>query len=391
MPQTQAALVMTTVNDLRCLESYLKNFNTHGHLEQVHIYVILDVATEWNKILRPILLEGFEGITFSFPQVNAQEEFLHHVAGLPAGFIARNSDHRRNVGYLMALADGCDFVMSIDDDCWCPEGVDFYGEHEKVCAQPSKEVQLNHFIGWSNVCRLLNVSDSTYARGYPYYARVKNWYRDGDSGPETTVQVKINAGLWLDHPDIDALSWIQLKDVGGYRKRATQLADSCSFCLGSSTWSPITSQNTAVHRDVIPAYYFVRMQHPDFQVDRFGDIFQGYFAEACAKYLGHSIRFGTPVVEHRRNPHNYLVDVYKEIPAILILEDLLPWLTEVKLGGTTYLGAYVNLSIQLEAKIEKFQGFIWTRGARQFLRDLCHDMRTWADACEHISGAEVKP
>lgn len=29
-------------------------------------------------------------------------------------------------------------------------------------------------------------------------------------------------------------------------------------------------------------------------IDRYADIFSGYFVQACAKHLGHAVRFGTP-------------------------------------------------------------------------------------------------
>ena len=67
------------------------------------------------------------------------------------------------------------------------------------------------------------------------------------------------------------------------------------------------------------------------QIDRFGDIFSGYFSQACARHLGHSIRAGTPIAEHRRNAHRYLRDATQEMAGIWVLEDLLPWLADLRL------------------------------------------------------------
>ena len=47
-------------------------------------------------------------------------------------------------------------------------------------------------------------------------------------------------------------------------------------------------------------------------IDRYGDIFSGYFVQACARHLGGAIRVGTPVAEHRRNAHSYLQDATRE-------------------------------------------------------------------------------
>ena len=112
----------------------------------------------------------------------------------------------------------------------------------------------------------------------------------------------------------------------------------------------MNTQNTALHRDVIPSYYFIPMGSAPagIRIDRYGDIFSGYFSQACARHLGHSIRAGTPVAEHRRNAHRYLRDATQEMAGIWVLEDLLPWLFELRLDGQTYAEAYLSLSGQLE-------------------------------------------
>ncbi|MDW8235612.1 MAG: hypothetical protein RMK98_03180 [Bacteroidia bacterium] len=43
-------------------------------------------------------------------------------------------------------------------------------------------------------------------------------------------------------------------------------------------------------------------------IDRYGDIFSGYFVQACAKHLDGAIRVRTPVAHHRRNAPDYLRD-----------------------------------------------------------------------------------
>ena len=98
-----------------------------------------------------------------------------------------------------------------------------------------------------------------------------------------------------------------------------------SFVLDRATWAPINSQNTAVHRSVIPSYYFVRMGATvaGMKIDRYGDIFSGYFSQACVRALGNSVRVGSPIATHARNSHNYLHDATQEMACICVLEDLL--------------------------------------------------------------------
>jgi hypothetical protein len=169
--------------------------------------------------------------------------------------------------------------------------------------------------------------------------------------------------MWLDDPDFDAMTWLN-KPVA-----ATTFKGSAVLAL--DTWCPINSQNTAVHRDLMPAYYFVRMVPPN---DRFGDIFQGYFALKVAKHMGWTARFGSPVVNHRRNSHVYLKDVQKEIEPILLLEVLLPKLVEHKLTGTTVHEAYLSLA-----------DFIESQGS-PFYSETARLMRAWAETCRRING-----
>jgi len=124
------------------------------------------------------------------------------------------------------------------------------------------------------------------------------------------------------------------------------------------------------------------------KVDRYGDIFSGYFALACAKHLGGSARFGTPVADHRRNSHNHLRDAAAELPAILLLEDIMAWLIDVRLSGSTGLEAYLSLSHLLEEAVEKFQGQVWNDASRGFVHEMAHLMRVWIAACGVVSGSE---
>lgn len=188
--------------------------------------------------------------------------------------------------------------------------------------------------------------------------------------------IRINAGLWLEEPDLDAMTWLTTP------VRATSFRGE-SVVLGPRTWSPVNTQNTALHREVIPSYYFVRMGSPlsGMHIDRYENIFSGYFSQACARSLGHAVRVGTPIATHARNSHNYLRDATQELACICILEDLLPWLQEAHLGGHDYLEAYVSLSHQLEDAAEHFQGFIWTSEARSFFHSTAQIMRERVKAC----------
>jgi hypothetical protein len=281
----------------------------------------------------------------------------------------------------MAYAAGTDFLVSIDDDNYCQPNEDFLTEHSVVCQGSSLRTVTESATGFLNICDLLEMEEPrpAYARGFPY------GFRHRDEKPqreERNVAVHINAGLWVLDPDVDGITWLvakpRVKDFKGE-----------SLALGPRTWSPINSQNTALARDAIPSYYFMRMGYPigGMPIDRYGDIFSGYFVQACAKHLGACIRAGSPIAEHKRNTHNYMRDATNEWACILALEDLLPWLTEQRLSGNSYRECFRSLSLAIEDAVETFGEPVWTDVTRGYFHQMAYHMRAWLKACDAIQGS----
>jgi hypothetical protein len=373
----RATMVLTTIANPVVLEGYCENFTAHGHLDQVQVIVIPDRKTPSTVFLLCAELRK-KGLDVLCPSLEEQERILLRL-GFPPELVPYNSDNRRNVGYLMAAGSGTDFLMSIDDDNFCPANEDYFAEHSIVCQEPRHYDVVDSSNGWFNLCELLDLEPSSrvYPRGFPYSARHQ----------EPTIQihsrqaiVRINAGMWLQEPDLDGITWL----AAPVRARAFK---GISVVLGERVWSPVNTQNTALHRDVIPSYYFIPMGNSQagLQIERYGDIFSGYFSQACARHLGHSIRAGTPVAEHRRNAHRYLRDATQEMAGICALEDLLPWLVEVRLDGKNYSEAYLSLSHQLEESVSRFQGFIWTEPTRDYFYAMAESMRAWVAACRQLA------
>jgi hypothetical protein len=110
-----------------------------------------------------------------------------------------------------------------------------------------------------------------------------------------------------------------------------------------------------------------------------GDIFQGYFAQACARHLGHSVRVGTPMVTQVRNPHDLLADLELEFPFCRLLEQLLAWLPTAALEGSTYAATYESLSHALHEAAEDFTG-----REQGYLHQLAYRMRYWLGLVNEI-------
>jgi hypothetical protein len=372
----RAAVVLTTIGDPVLLDGYFENFRTKGHLEQARVIVIPDRKTPAAAFDRCATL-ATKGLSVVCPTLQEQECFLQKI-GFPAELIPYDSDNRRNIGYLIALEQGCDFLISIDDDNFVPSKGDFFNEHAVVCDEPRNFRILDASGGWFNACSLLNMEPevASYPRGFPYFARHQ---KRRISARVANAKVRMNAGLWLQEPDLDAMSWLN-SPVKATAFRGT------SFVLDRNTWSPVNSQNTSIHRSVIPSYYFVRMgaNVAGMRIDRYGDIFSGYFSQACARSFGDAVRVGSPVARHSRNSHHYLRDATQELACVCMLEDLLPWLQEADLKGSDYLETYCSLAEQLEGAVEKFSGFIWTDETRAFFHETAGIMRKWVAVCKTI-------
>lgn len=375
----KATIVFTTIFDPIVLDSYYENLERFGHLDQTDVIVIPDRKTP-PEAYATCARVAKKGLKVQCPTIQEQEAFLQS-AGLPAKFVPYDSDNRRNVGYLMALASGSDFVISIDDDNYCRQDSDCFEAHAVVTAGPRPAKVVNSSTGWFNICSMMEMDQerTPYPRGYPYYARHA---RDEKiTATESSQDVHVNAGLWLGDPDVDAISWLVAPS------RATALKET-GLVLGDRAWSPVNTQNTGLRRDALVAYYFVKMNYPlgGLSIDRYGDIFSGYFVQACTRHVGGAVRVGTPAADHRRNSHNYLRDAGGEWACILMLNDLLPWLTqELKLDGRTYADAYESLSHQMESAVERLTGPIWTDATRGYFHQTAYCMRTWIEACRRLS------
>ena len=370
-------IVFTTIYDPVILGEYYDNLSKFGHLDQVNFIVIPDKKTP-AKAWETCKKYANKGLKIDFPSLEEQVTFLKKINFDPE-LIPYNSDNRRNVGYLMAMEGGADVIISIDDDNYCLSNEDFVGGHLVVAEEEHEFDALESDTGWYNICNMLEKLPDrpTYPRGFPYYARHKE---ETNSQIHSKGVIHINAGLWLQDPDVDGISWL----VNPVKITALNTKE---VVLGDKTWSPINTQNTALRREVMASYYFLKMKYPlaGIEIDRYGDIFSGYLSQACVRAVGGYVRFGTPMVNHIRNSHNYLNDAFNELACVMVLEDLLQWLTtDYQFTESNYVDAYISLSSALQDQVEKFEGKIWTDGTRGYFHQMAHYMRQWAKTSKNL-------
>lgn len=371
-----AAIVCTTIFEPKFVDGYLDNIERHSRTATTELIVIIDRKTP-ASVMEKCAEAKRRGFNVECPSLEEQEAFLAKFPSMQ-GRIPYDTDNRRNVGFLMALDRGAELLVSIDDDNFCLGDSDFVGEHA-IAGEVASVAPAESSDGWFNIGGKLATDTPVeiFPRGFPYAARRRS--RTLTAQPPQSARVAMNAGLWITDPDVDALSRIAIAP------RVTS-ADANPVFLGARTWSPINTQNTAVARDVIAAYYYVRMGFSlgGLSIDRYGDILSGYFCQACVKARGEAIRIGSPVADHIRTPHNLFKDLYHELAGIVILDDLLPWLMELPLTGSDYAELYLALADALDERAPSFRGFIWDQGGGAFLRDTADHMRAWIEAVRTI-------
>jgi hypothetical protein len=377
MKARKTCIVVTTINAGGILDGYCKQAEDEGVRELVEIIVIPDLKTpkELFGQCEEVRKRGFK---IECPTVEEQDEYLKKFGNL-AQLVPYNSDNRRNIGYLMSLETDCEVMLSIDDDNYALG--ETYSTSGYVCEDAVSLPAVHSGNGWFNFCDLLEIDPGykVFPRGFPYHKRTDT---PELSYKEEAGRVRMNVGLWVDEPDLDAITWL----AAPVRARAFKPHNGDSILLGQDTWSPINTQNTALHRNVTVTYYFVRMGYPlaGLPIDRYGDIFSGYLSQACVRHMGDRIRVGTPVADHKRNAHNYMRDLAGELACIMVLEPILEWLPTAKLQGSNYADTYLSLADAIEEQLVHFTGPIWNDATRGYFHQMAYCMRQWVKACRQI-------
>ena len=374
-------IVVTTIYDGTFIHDYYKHFQACGDLDKVNFYVVGDLSTP-EGCRQEVEKYTQQGLPWYYLGVEEQEEFLKPFPELAAE-IPWKTDNRRNIGFLMAYRDKCDVVVAIDDDNYPKDEWPFLAGHSSV----GKEVSLLSAVGhekWFNLCSMMQVEcpslgagETVYARGFPYKRR--NIKCSQIEAEVVTGIVGINAGLWSGDPDVDA---------------ATRIVTRCDakekfngdYLLGSNSLMPINTQNTALVRDAIPAYYYVKMGHPvgGMKLDRFGDIFSGFFVQKCAQAVGHRVKIGSPVVEHRRSPHNLYKDLWNELAGMVVIDDMTELLETPLSPANSYGEANLELAGSLREWSAKQEGFLWDDSLRNYFNNVADNMSLWVKTCQAL-------
>ncbi len=333
----KVTITTTTIHVPYLIEDYIKDVLNHNRQSDVDFVITGDRKTPQEASAYCRSLEDRYGVSICFMDVEAQERFMESRPVLN-GFLPWNCLQRRDVAILKAYDEGADIIVLIDDDNYI-SCEDYVGGHLHLGAPVEMEV-ISSPSGWYNICQCLKDRNGRpfFPRGYSWPERV-NDVREVCVSREK-VRCVANGGFWLGDPDIDAVTRLSAPiDVVACDREE-------NFALGRGVYSPFNSQNTAIHRDVVPAYFLCP------GIGRFDDIWASYVIERIAWHLGDFISFGEPLVRQNRNEHDLWVDVRAEEAGTRYTPDFCRWLREVPLSGSTYRDCAEELMRGLKALID---------------------------------------
>ena len=319
------ALVTTTIFIPKLLEKYCQNFKENS-FKDIEIIVIGDKKTppEVSKYCEK--LERIYGYQVDYWDVKSQKKWLENYPLLKK-YLPWNSVERRIIGYILAFKSGNDIIISIDDDNFVVDRN--YLEVISDLGRKKNVETVNSNTGWYNVCEELQAEDNRkfYPRGFPFS---KRWKNEQLTFKKMNGRLVVQAGMWLLNPDIDAISRLEKPiNVLSVSKKINE-----GIYLGKDTFCPFNTQNTAVHRSIIPAWFVSPT------LDRFSDIWGSYIIIKISHHLKDLIGFGRPIVKQDRNEHNLFKDLNSEVFGIRNTDYFMELLNNINLTQNSYLECF---------------------------------------------------
>lgn len=237
--------------------------------------------------------------------------------------IGWNSIQRRSIAFLEALKWGAEIIVSIDDDN-APLCTPYCTWHQSNLTVPHDGLMahnVNLEDDWFDVGSLL--TPPAKHRGIPIgYAPRRNNFTHA-----VGAKVGVSAGICLGDPDIDAVTRIaSAPEV----HQVSQVLEA-GVVNNPHSWTAFNSQNTAVLRELIPAWGMIPF------VGRMDDIYASLIVQKVMRERNLHVHFGKPFVWQSRNEHNLIKDLRGEIDGYENVARLADVLDHITLPGKSVI------------------------------------------------------
>lgn len=282
--------------------------------------------------------------------------------------IPTKSFAQRNYADYAAVSKGAEIIIRIDDDNFPLDVNSFVDGHASRIGVLDTSQVVSSTDGWFNCCDMLHEKNNVpfYPRGFPVKRRFAE--RSVRLCQVERRTVVVNAGLWTGDPDVDAHQRLSYPIfVEDFSDRLPN-----DVVLERDTWCPINTQNTSYAASLLPLMFV----SPN--AGRYDDIISGYLMRGVLDLCELSVSFGAPLVVQRRNLHNIVNDLKKEVPGLetsdLLTQKIREGMRFIGKGGDiaeTYLELLMFLTSDKEIQ----------RSA--FLTGIINESQEW---CKDISG-----
>jgi reversibly glycosylated polypeptide / UDP-arabinopyranose mutase len=246
----------------------------------------------------------------------------------------------RCFGFLVSRAK---YIYTLDDDCTPPPD-DRTSETNPL---------LRHLTNLQEPCYpdyFNTLYDVEFVRGYPHSLR---------KGQPTAI----SHGLWLEHPDLDALTQ---RDRPHLRIK-TQVPVVQTVPRGAQY--SMCGMNVAFDRDLIgPAMYFGLMGQGQ-PWGRYDDLWAGWCSKAICDHLGYGCKTGLPYIVHEK-ASNWENNLRREAKGLEWADDLFRFFRTLQFTAEndTVEECYLQIADQVESELAGLDPY--------FLR-LAKAMRVW--------------
>lgn len=328
------SIVTTTIHKPTFIRQYFENFQKFNmKLENINFIIVGDNKTPKNLVIdRPY--NDLSNVEYWKPK--DQDEWLNKqfpgkLKKIKRLIIPENDMRRRNFGYLRAIELNSDIVITIDDDNFPIQESNWLEEHIRGLKYSRRKIKSDNQI--INPCEFLKTNKlDLYSRGYPlseYYFSVPI----RESGRSKSI---LNMGLWKNKPDVDSFTNIlypNLYSEGFYGH--------CWYSLAKDNYFPVNTQNTSFRKE-LSIFHNLYMNKALFH--RFDDIWIGLFTQKLMHKMGDSASFGKPLVEHRRNTHDYVKDLHVEFMGIALNNKMWKTILELNIESKTYRDGFLEIA-----------------------------------------------
>jgi hypothetical protein len=343
------AIVTTTINIPYFLESYIKSFEWCSISDRLIFIIVGDLRSPHREI-EEYVHRVSSGLTIDLAieywDVESQKKWISEAFDDKAKDVEKiipyNSIRRRNLGYLRALELGANVIVTIDDDNY-PRDMSWLLEHLSALGTTEVLPTVLSRSGIVNPCHILKFNRSNlrvYSRGYPFSKLFCDTF---DVELRSGGRVALNMGLWTMSPDVDAYTNILYPDL-----KSLGIREECHrrYALALNNYMPVNTQNTSFIKELAPAFYNVLMDTTihGVRLDRYDDIWAGLFALKLIHSLGYRATFGTPLTEHKRNKHDYVLDLKSELIGMSLNNIIHEIVMKADIQAKSFADGYLELA-----------------------------------------------